>query len=35
MSTRDESKKLPDHLSERINANGWRVISNQNPPPRI
>jgi len=28
MSTTDDSEKLPDNLIERINANGWRVISN-------
>lgn len=28
MSSTDESKDLLDHLSERINPSGWRVISN-------
>lgn len=28
MATTDESENLLDHLSERINPNGWRVISN-------
>jgi hypothetical protein len=28
MSITDESENLPDHLTERINSNGWRVISN-------
>jgi uroporphyrinogen-III synthase len=28
MSSTDESENLLDHLTERINANGWRVISN-------
>jgi hypothetical protein len=28
MSSTDESETLLDHLAERINANGWRVISN-------
>jgi CHASE2 domain-containing sensor protein len=27
MSFTDESENLLDHLTERINANGWRVIS--------
>jgi len=35
MSTKDESENLLDHLTERINPNGWRVISNptQQPDP--
>jgi hypothetical protein len=28
MSITDESENLLDHLTERINPNGWRVISN-------
>lgn len=28
MSTKNESENLLDHLTERINSNGWRVISN-------
>ncbi len=28
MSTKDESENLLDHLTERTNPNGWRVISN-------
>jgi hypothetical protein len=28
MSTKDESENLLDRLTERINPNGWRVISN-------
>jgi hypothetical protein len=28
MSAADESENLLDHLTERINPNGWRVISN-------
>lgn len=28
MSTTDESENLLDHSTERINRNGWRVISN-------
>jgi hypothetical protein len=28
MSSTDESENLLDHLTERINAKGWRVISN-------
>ena len=28
MATTDDSENLLDHLTERINANGWRVISN-------
>jgi hypothetical protein len=27
MSATDESENLLDHLTERINPNGWRVIS--------
>jgi hypothetical protein len=33
MSSTDESENLLDHLTERINANGWRVISNPARPP--
>ena len=28
MSATDESENLLDHLTERIDPNGWRVISN-------
>ena len=28
MAATDDSENLLDHLSERINPNGWRVISN-------
>ena len=28
MAAIDDSENLPDHLTERINPNGWRVISN-------
>jgi hypothetical protein len=28
MAAMDNSDSLPDHLTERINPNGWRVISN-------
>jgi hypothetical protein len=28
MSATDDSENLLDHLTERINPNGWRVISN-------
>jgi hypothetical protein len=28
MATTEDSENPPDHLTERINANGWRVISN-------
>jgi hypothetical protein len=28
MATTDDSENLLDHLTERINPNGWRVISN-------
>lgn len=28
MAATDESENLLDHLTERINPNGWRVISN-------
>lgn len=28
MATPDDSENLLDHLTERINPNGWRVISN-------
>lgn len=27
MSSTDESENFLDHLSERVNVNGWRVIS--------
>jgi hypothetical protein len=27
MSATDESENLPEHLTERIDPNGWRVIS--------
>jgi hypothetical protein len=27
MAATDDSENLPDHLTERINPNGWRVIS--------
>lgn len=30
MSITDESENLLDHLTKRINSNGWRVISNRN-----
>lgn len=33
MSSTDESENLLDHLSERVNVNGWRVISNPTRPP--
>lgn len=33
MSTTDESENLLDHLTKRINPNGWRVISNRTRPP--
>ena len=33
MSSTDESENLFDHVSERINPNGWRVISNPTRPP--
>jgi hypothetical protein len=35
MATADDSEKSTDNLSERINANGWRVIGNatQQPDP--
>lgn len=33
MSSTDEPENLLDHLSERINPNGWRVISNPTRPP--
>jgi hypothetical protein len=28
MAATDDSENLPDHLTERTNPNGWRVISN-------
>jgi hypothetical protein len=28
MATTEDSENLPNHLTERINPNGWRVISN-------
>jgi hypothetical protein len=28
MSATDELENFPDHLTERINPNGWRVFSN-------
>jgi hypothetical protein len=28
MAATDDPENLPDHLTERINPNGWRVISN-------
>ncbi len=28
MSAADDSENLPDHSAERLNPNGWRVISN-------
>ena len=31
MASNQESENLLDHLSERINPNGWRVISNPAP----
>lgn len=36
MAATDDSENLPDHLTERINPNGWRVISNpaRRPDPR-
>jgi hypothetical protein len=34
MSITDESENLLDHLTERINPNGWRVISNPTQQPR-
>jgi hypothetical protein len=27
MAATDDSENLPDHLTERTNSNGWRVIS--------
>lgn len=33
MSSTDESENLLDQVSERINPNGWRIISNPNRPP--
>ena len=36
MAATDDSENLLDHLTERINPNGWRVISNptRQPDPR-
>ncbi|MDT5268333.1 MAG: hypothetical protein QOH49_519 [Acidobacteriota bacterium] len=36
MATTDDSENLPDHLTERVSPNGWRVISNptRRPDPR-
>ena len=28
MAATDDHENLPDHLTERVNPNGWRVISN-------
>jgi hypothetical protein len=28
MAATDDPENLPDHLTERVNPNGWRVISN-------
>jgi hypothetical protein len=33
MSSTDESENLLNQVSERINPNGWRVISNPTRPP--
>lgn len=33
MAAIDDSEKLSDHLTERINPNGWRVIGNPTRPP--
>jgi hypothetical protein len=35
MATEDDSENLLDHLTKRVNPNGWRVISNptQQPDP--
>jgi hypothetical protein len=33
MSSTDESEDPLDHLSERVNPKGWRVISNPTRPP--
>lgn len=33
MSSTNESENLLDQVSERINPNGWRVISNPTHPP--
>ncbi|MGA9994461.1 MAG: hypothetical protein WBP93_03550 [Pyrinomonadaceae bacterium] len=35
MPSTDESENLLDHLSERVNANGWRVISNPSRQPDL
>jgi hypothetical protein len=35
MSITDESENLLDHLNERINSNGWRVISNPTRQPNL
>ena len=33
MAATDDHENLPDHLTERVNPNGWRVISNPTQPP--
>lgn len=33
MAAIDDSENLPDHLTERIDPNGWRVINNPTRPP--
>ena len=35
MSITDESENLLDHLTERINSNGWRAISNRTRQPGL
>ncbi|MCA1568276.1 MAG: hypothetical protein LC803_22055 [Acidobacteria bacterium] len=35
MAITDESENLLDHLTERINPNGWRVISNRTRQPDL
>lgn len=35
MAITDESENLLDHLTERINPNGWRVISNRTQQPDL
>ncbi len=35
MTTKDESENLQDHLTKRINPNGWRVISNPTRQPNL
>jgi hypothetical protein len=32
MAATDDSENLPDHVTERVNPNGWRVISNPTRP---